>query len=212
MAHFYGIEVGRNYKFGYTCESCGKAVEKKHNIATKIGQEYNKVMWVYSTQEQEAVMVEQGKAKLSPLFGALTAEWNKGNYPQAVQEASACPFCKKHQHWDWQFSEKNRELRKGGNMNIGYAVMGIIAGFILTLIVTFVVSRFDTTGLTKLITFFGTWFAAAAAAFVFMKIWLGGDDKKLDAEYAKFDGREKKYPYFITWEDFWHENRGLIRR
>jgi hypothetical protein len=211
MAHFYGIEVGRNYKFGYTCELCGKAVEKRHNIATKIGQEYNKAMWVYSTPEQEAAMLAQGKAQLSPLCSALTTEWDKGNYPQAIQEASVCPFCKKHQHWDWQFSEKSRELRKGGSMNIAYAIMGIIAGLILALIVLFVVSRFDSTGSTKTIAFFGTWVASSAILALFLIIWLGGDDKKLDTEFEELDGKAKRYPLFIAWEDFWHANRGLIR-
>ena len=204
MSHFYGIEVGRNYKFLYTCESCGKTVEKKHNIATKIGQEYNKVMWVYANSEQEAAMVEQGKANLAPLCDALNAEWEKGNYPQAVREASVCPFCKKRQHWDWQFSDENRAFRKTAGRDLGNAALGIIGGLILTLILAL-------TGLTKVITFWGTWLVSAVVLFVFFKIWLGGDDKKLDAEYVELDGKEKKYPSFIAWENFWHKNIGLIR-
>ncbi|MDH6357713.1 hypothetical protein [Parabacteroides sp. PF5-9] len=66
MSHFYGIEVTRNYKFGFTCESCGRVVEKEASVSTKIGSEYSKATtWVYVTEEQERAMVERGKANLT---------------------------------------------------------------------------------------------------------------------------------------------------
>jgi len=207
MAHFYGVEVGRNFKIGYTCESCGKTVEKKYHIKTKIGQEYNKVMWVYATHEQEAAMVEQGKVELVPLCREWKAEWDKGNY----LEDSVCPFCKKHQHWDYKFSGNNRKLRKKGGLHADDIVMGIIASAVISLIAMLVVASFNTTRLTGLILLFGALFAPAAIIFFLLKKLVKNDNKKLDVEYAELEGKEKKYPYFIAWEDFWHNNIGLIR-
>ncbi len=205
---FRGIEAGRNYKWGYVCEYCEKSVEKADSISTRIGQEAKGTTWTYVTFENEQAMIEQAKAQLPGLCDAVTKEWEKGNYSR-IQNYGECPFCKKHQHWDFAI-QKYEKHSLGVNIFAAIFIAFIVAG-VIWLIGRFIGNAFDllTTGYKIVLNCI--FFLVLIVVFIYTFIYVKKSNTTLGEEVNLLKSLEKKEPYFISWEGIWHKSIGLSR-
>lgn len=213
MAYHSGVTVGKKYKYGYVCEYCGKTVESTSEISTFVlGASYGKATTTATVSRADYnMMVSAGKARLAALCDTLdeqtvldptggdikvngeTVGQNRGLYGE-------CPFCKKRQHWSWDFKNmKNFSVTNYFKIVRNIALtLGVIA-FIIGTIVGYNVE----TDREPFV--FGLYAAIPVMVLAFLGIYLFvfRDQKKLAREKEELKHLQKTYPAFLGWTEDW---------
>jgi hypothetical protein len=194
---FLGVQMNREYTWGYTCEHCGKSVELQGKLSARYGATARKGTMSGTTfsltDEGKKTYLAQGKSEFPRALELALADWNNGKYPSDVfGKYSICPHCKKHQHW----SKEIQEFTTGIGTILGGIFGGLFGGGFIALIPTLIVSLIINDN-PKVILFvlFIVW------GLLFLLSIIGGISKSgdLKREKKELENVSKQFPQFKVW-------------
>ncbi|MDR1176884.1 MAG: hypothetical protein LBK83_15595 [Treponema sp.] len=197
---FSGVEVGKNYKWGFICEHCNKNVEKTGKVVTHLGKYIKSTSYIYMSNAQKEVLYLQARNQLPSECDKLITQWAKGDYPVQVLDAGKCPHCKKYQHWDSSLSNYKSYSKVGNFLKMLISSFGyscFIAG-IIWFIGGLFFQLFESSNWIILSTILLLLF------FIIITICRKMHNKKLGENLIQLETKEKTFPRLLNWEDEFH--------
>ena len=212
---FVGFVGQQNYRWAYTCEFCGKNVEKQGSLRAQQGSTYKTTTHVYV--QNGAALEKAVQSQLSAAKAEMDSSIRQGRFSAPSEDDGQCPYCKKYQHWSP--AAGNARLGIGGGSKgclIGLAtvMLGPLLGLLLTILVVLLapsVKELSTSAVSWLTV--GTMVLGTVAVFFVSRRLARRSDVKKKAEQEKLlkDLETVKHtdPRFIAWTDRVCEPRGM---
>jgi hypothetical protein len=206
---FLGVQMTREYTWGYICEHCGKSVELQNKLSAQYGATARKSSMSGTTfsltNEGKNTYLAQGRTQFPHALELALADWNNGKYPtDVVDKYSVCTHCRKHQHW----SKEIQEFTTGTGTILGGIFAGLFGGGLFALIPTIIVSLIvkNNPKVIFLVLFivWGLLFLISIAGSISNRSTLKREKKELEV-------KEKQFPQFKAWGNISEEIFGLKR-
>lgn len=204
---FSGAIARQFFTWGYTCEFCGREIEKQDCLSASQGGTYKTTTWVTINRAGAETMKQEALRQLLVSVAQMDEKVKSGKFEPPKGEEGRCPHCKKYQHWSQIAKNASHGIdnKAGNGLIVGCltAALGPIIGMLLVLILPLNIKELPSN--TKNIAMvagvlFGiliTWILAR----VFVK-WMNARDKATDAKILKeLEGVEKTEPRFIAWAE-----------
>ncbi len=206
---FSGAVANQYYRWGYTCELCGKEVEKRDGFSTRVGSTHKSTSWVYTTRANAEAMKEQAKMQLAVAVAQMDEKIKAGGFEIPKNENGKCPHCKQYQHWSPHIKSYSKSLKmtekekKKDNVGTGClttfigAWIGLFTGLGLLAIVA-------KPGMEKgptIAAFAGGFLLGELITWVAARVIIRKGNEKDAARMKALEDVEKKEPYFIAWAE-----------
>ncbi|MDI9497725.1 MAG: hypothetical protein QM270_04465 [Bacillota bacterium] len=213
---FVGATATQYYSWGYTCELCGRPVEKRSSLRARNGSMLKSTTWAYTSSAGAEVMKDQARMQLAANVAQMDEKIRSGGFEIPQDEEGKCPHCRQYQHWAPAIrsqiaARNNQQSGKVGKLSVGSLTffVGMWVGIVLMVLVDKLLVPAEEIRLFVLL---------GVLALGFLLTWIvvrrinKGIDTDLDAQIKALENVEKNEPHFISWGEQTCDTSGLSIR
>ncbi len=212
---FVGFVGQQNYRWGYTCEFCGRDVEKQGSLRAQQGSTYKTTTHVYV--QNGAALEKAVLSQLSAAKAEMDSNIRQGRFSAPSEDDGQCPYCRKYQHWSPAAGNARLGIRSGGKgclIGLATVMLGPLLGLLLTILVLLVVPDLKESSASAVSWLTGGAMVLGTVAVFFLSRRLAkGSDVKNKAKQEQLlkelETVKHTDPRFIAWTDRVCEPRGM---
>ncbi|MBR3738862.1 MAG: hypothetical protein IKN04_00205 [Clostridia bacterium] len=208
---FIGVIAYQNYRWGYTCEFCGRTVEKQDKVSVQEGGMYKVTTHAYASRFDVETMKNRAIQQLAVSVADMDQLIQQGHF-KTPNDSGACPFCKKYQHWSFYVtnarnkSDRDSRAESGCMVALLTAFVGPIVGVLLALLTTVLIPNVkELSSQAKTLSFVVPLLFGVLGTFLVVRIFANKSSKKENADQKallkELENVRKTEPYFIAWAD-----------
>lgn len=213
---FTGAIANQYYRWGYTCELCGREVEKRNALGTRLGSMHKTTTWVSTTEANAEAMKQQAALQLAPAVAQMDEKVKAGHFDLPQGEDGKCPFCKQYQHWSSTIRNqiaKQSDPKGGKGEKVGIGCLSVFLGALPGLFLgrgmvdVFKIPEKETAPRIAVLVG-GIVLCILIVGFIAARI-AKRSDAKLSAQIKALEKAEKKEPHFIAWAELKTDTTGM---
>ncbi len=213
---FVGATATQYYSWGYTCELCGKPVNKRSSLRARNGNMLKSTTWAYIDRAGAEAMKDQARVQLAGSVAQMDEKIRSGGFEIPQGEEGKCPHCKQYQHWapaiQIQIAARNNpKSGKAGKLSAGGLTffVGMWVGIVLMVLLDKLLAPGRE---IRPFVMFGALVLGFLLTWIVVRRINKGIDSDLDTQIKALENVEKNEPRFIAWAEQTCDTSGLSIR